>query len=102
MSRGFLSHEEQEKVVAQLPDLAELWSLVGSLNPEIISMKCPHESDIPVAAVALADALDALAQARYALGEALEHRIWYNVKKSPPDPMSGTWFEGFYLGDAAM
>jgi hypothetical protein len=53
-------------------------------------------------AVAFDDAHEAFAQARYSLAEALGHRIWFRQRKTPPDPMSGRWFESYYLSDAAM
>lgn len=57
---------------------------------------------MPIAAVCLQDATSSLAEARYALLEALAHLVWYRDKKEPPNEDLALYFGKFYADDIAL
>lgn len=66
-------------------------------TPDLISIKCPPESNIPIAAVCLQDTLNALLQVRIGLNECLQHKIWYREKCNPPNEELAVIFMRFYI-----
>lgn len=57
---------------------------------------------MPIAAVCLQDATSSLAEARYALLEALAHLVWYRDKSDPPNEDLALYFGKFYADDIAL
>ena len=102
MSRGMLDDPSMESIEERLPNIAELDKQVLALNPNVISMVFPPESTVPGAAACLQDAMMTLAEARYAMEEALAHRIWYMEKTKPENEKAAVFFSRFYIDDTAL
>lgn len=102
MSRGLLGEEILAKIEKLLPDIKQLNNDILTCNPELVSLTFPHESTVPVAAACLHDALDALADARYAFHEILAHRAWYLEKRETPIKSTAIIFTRFYADDVAL
>jgi hypothetical protein len=97
MSRFLLDDETLERIRGELPNLESLGTAVMKLAPDIISIKYPAESNIPVAAVCLQDTLNALLQVRIGLNECFQHKIWYREKCDPPNEELAYIFMRFYI-----
>jgi ribosomal protein S13 len=102
MSRGKLDKETVMRIEKELPDVGDVRIATLHLQPDLISIGFPPNSDIPVAAVCLQDATSMLEEARYALLEALEHIAWHREKREPPDESDAVFFGKFYADDAAL
>ena len=72
------------------------------MSPELISMKTPHDSEIPVASVCFMDLGDTLCGVHHALHECLACGIYYRDHKDPPMEVEAIFMERFYLDDAAL
>jgi hypothetical protein len=102
MSRGLLDDATLKSINAGLPDSLTRLGRVLPLSPDVISMKFPPDSDVPIAAVCLVDAAHTLAGARHALFEFHAHGIFYREKSVPPEPMTAVWYERYYADDVAL
>jgi hypothetical protein len=69
MSGFILDDNVIDQIFKQLPDLENLAELIFRFIPDFISMKCPFDSNIPVAAVCLQDLINTLLSERFALQE---------------------------------
>jgi hypothetical protein len=96
--RGFsLDDDTVERITHELPNLDGLAMFVMNLAPDLISIKYPPESNVPVAAVCLVDTLNVLLQVRLGLSECLQHKIWYREKCNPPNEELAVIFMRFYI-----
>lgn len=102
MSRGKLDIETAKKVENELPNVHDVRVASLELNPDMISIGFPAGSSMPIAAVCLQDATSSLAEARYALLEALAHLAWYRDKSEPPNEDLALYFGKFYADDIAL
>ena len=102
MSRGLLDENELRHIADQLPDLSDLQHLKGGLAPDTTALVFPPQSWIPVAGVALIDAIETAEEAAHALHECLAHRTWYRERHSPPDEIAAAFFGRFYATDLAL
>lgn len=102
MSRGLLDDATLEQIDQRLPDLTPVTDLVRRLLPDHLSIKFSPESDIPIAAVCLRDAVDVLEQAHYALHEVYAHQIWYREKRASPSEAAAVFHGQFYAQDLAF
>lgn len=102
MSRGLLSEAELQRIADHLPDLADLRRLKGGLPPDAISIRFPPDSWVPVAAVALVEAIESAEEAAYALHECLAHRVWYLEHHTPSQEIAAAFFGRFYATDLAL
>ena len=102
MGRGLLGKKALANLTKELPDVRQLHRLVLALAPDFISIKFPPESSIPVAAVCLRDATEALLDARYALHEAFAHRVWYLEKRDVPSEGAAAYYGRFYADGTAL
>lgn len=102
MSRGILDEKELLQIAQQIPDLEEIKGIVSGFSPDFAALPGPHESLVPVAGIALKDAADTLNAACYALHEVHAHRIWYMEKKAQPNEQAATFFQRYYIDDAAL
>jgi hypothetical protein len=106
MSRGLLDDATLESISQQIPSIEDLEESVVQLSPDFISIKFKLKSTIPAAAVCLQDAVNTLAEARYALIEALAHKIWYSEKAEPKNDtansLASVFFTRFYTDDIAL
>jgi hypothetical protein len=83
MNRGLLDDATLASISQQLPSIENLQKLVFEFSPDLISIKFEPGSTIPIAAVCLRDTVNTIAEARYALLEALSHKTWYLEKNNP-------------------
>jgi hypothetical protein len=102
MSRGKLDSATTALVSQQLPPIEELRRTASAFSPDIIAAQFGPDSTMPDAAVCLQDAVNTLAEARYALSEALAHKIWYLEKAEQKDEFAAVFFRRFYADDAAL
>lgn len=102
MSRGLLDESTLKSVSQQLPDIDDLRHVVSCLSPDFLSVKFDPSSTIPNAAVCLQDTLNTLAEACYALHEAIAHRIWHLDKCEPRNDAAAIFFSRFYIDDIAL
>lgn len=102
MSRGKLDKKTALKIENELPNVMDVRKASLEPNPDFISMGFPVGSTIPQAAVCLQDATSTLAEARYALLEAIAHLVWYREKSEPPNENLGLYFGKFYADDVAL
>lgn len=101
MSRAPLSVGELAEIAALLPSLGDLEGLVRHLDCGVLSTAFPHQSPVPIAAVAFADAYQTLTGVRYALHEFHAHGRSYRGLR-PPKEDAAVFFERYYLEDAAF
>ncbi|MEW6206660.1 MAG: hypothetical protein AB1516_15210 [Pseudomonadota bacterium] len=101
MSGFILDDESLDQISGQLPDLENLTKTIFKFVPDFISVKCPVDSNIPVAAVCLHDMLNTLFGVRIALREYHANRIWYREKSDPPNKSLATVMMKYYVDDAA-
>jgi hypothetical protein len=80
----------------------DLYTRVIGLSPDVISANFGPYSTVAIASVCLEDSVSVLAQACYAVEEALAHRLWYREKARPPDEMAAVFYSRFYIDDAAL
>ena len=97
MSRFLLDDETHDRIAKELPNIEDLGMAVMNLAPDLISIKYSAESNVPVAAVCLQDALNTLVQVRIALNECLQHKIWYREKSVPPSEELAIIYMRFYI-----
>lgn len=97
-----IDKETYQSVNHDLPNIDGLKRQIGLLSPEFISAKFKSDSDFPIAAVCFQDASRILSESRYALLEAMAHKIWYLEKVTPKDEDNATFFTRYYLDDAAL
>lgn len=102
MSRGLLDDATLASISNQLPVIEYLENIVLQLSPDFISMKFEHNSTVPNAAVCLQDTINTLAEARYALHEAIAHKIWYLEKSEIKNEFAAVFFGRFYIDDIAL
>lgn len=102
MSRGQLSEEDLTKLAEQLPELSHLQGLKGGLAPDLISIRFPPDSWVPVAGAALIDAISTAEEAAHALHECLAQQVWYRQRKTPPNEIAAVFFGRFYATDLAL
>lgn len=100
MSGFILDDESIDKIAGQLPDFEILAKTVFKFSPDFISMKCPVESNIPVAAVCFQDMVHTLLSVRFALHEYHSHRIWHREKSNPPNELLAIIMMRYYIDDA--
>src|SRR5947208_771069 len=102
MARGLLDEATLISISQQIPSIENLQKIVLQFSPDLISMiKFEPDSTIPIAAVCLRDTVNTIAEARYALLEALSHKTWY-LEKQPKDELSAIFFGRFYADDTAL
>lgn len=97
-----IDKETYQQASRQLPNIDLLKRHIGYLSPDSISMKFKSDSDFPIAAVCFQDASRTLSESRYALLEAMAHKIWYLEITTPKDEDNATFFTRFYSDDAAL
>jgi hypothetical protein len=97
-----IDKETYQSVNQDLPDIDGLQRQIGFLSPDLISAKFKSDSDFAIAAVCFQDASRTLSESRYALLEAMAHKVWYLEKVSPKDEDTATFFSRFYSDDAAL
>ncbi len=102
MSRGLLDDVTFASISQQLPSIESLQRTVLQFSPDFISIKFKPDSTISTAAVCLQDTVNALAEARYALCEALAHKIWYLEKSDQKNESAAVFFSRFYIDDIAL
>ena len=102
MSRGLLDDETLLSISGQLPSIEDLQKTVLEFSPDLLSTNFKPDSLIPLAGVCLQDAVNTLSEARYALHEALAHRIWYLEKREPKNRFAAVFFGRFYTDDIAL
>jgi hypothetical protein len=102
MSRGLLDEVTLESINQQLPSIKNLEKIVLQIQPDFISTKFKPDSTIPTATVCLQDAVNTLAEARYALHEVIAHKIWYLEKSGPKNVPASVFFGRFYADDIAL
>lgn len=102
MARRELDEETLKNIADRLPDLEELQKKVKGISPDIISMKIPKDSEIPIAIVCLHDALSTISGARYAVHEFFAHKIWYLEKREVPLEDAANYFCEYYAVDAIL
>ena len=86
----------------KLPDIDRLTARIAYLSADFISVKFKPDSNSPVAATCLQDTSRTLREARYALLEAIAHKIWHLEKSNPPNELAAVFFGRFYVDDAAL
>jgi len=101
MSGFSFDDETVKKITGQLPEFDDTGNIVLNLRPDIISMNCPPDSNVPVAAVCLEDTLNALFQIRIGFIECIEHKIWFREKCNPPNSELAIIYMRFFV-DAAV
>ncbi|MFN2390490.1 MAG: hypothetical protein ABR566_00840 [Pyrinomonadaceae bacterium] len=102
MSRGKLDRETALKIEESLPSVHDIQIATLNFSPDIISIRFPPESKIPIAAVCLQDATSSLEEVRYALLESLMQIVWYREKCKPPNERYAIFFGKFYADDTAL
>jgi len=102
MTRGMLDNSDLADINQKLPELETLWRKVNAFDPEMFSIRFPHESTIPIAGVCFQDASDSLTGARHAVHEYYAHGRWYRERRNPPLEITAIFFERYYLDDAAL
>ena len=100
MSGFILDDDVLDQISKQIPDLENLAELIFRFAPDFVSIKCPFDSNIPVAAVCLQDLVNTLLSERIALREYHSHRIWYREKCNPPNESLAIIMMQYYLDDA--
>ena len=102
MSSDSIDAATLKAMLAQIPSIENLQKTVFQLLPDLISITFEPESRIPIAAVCLRDTVNTLAEARYALCNALTHKVEYAEKTDPQDQVAAIFFTRFYADDAAL
>lgn len=102
MSRRELDDATLAHIDQRLPNLTAVTDVVGLLLPDFLSVKFSPESNVPVAAVCLHDAVDVLEQAQYALHEVYAHDVWYREKRENPIEAAAVYYGQFYAQDLAF
>jgi hypothetical protein len=102
MGRGLLDDTTLASISQQLPPIENLQRTVLQLSPDFVSIKFTLDSTIPTASVCLQDTVNILAEARYALHEALAHKIWYLEKSEPKNEAEAIFYSHFYTDDIAL
>jgi len=102
MSRGQLNELQASEIEQNMPEIGALENTVLQLSPDFISMKYKAESPVPVAAVCLQDAVNTIAEARYALFEAWAHKMWYSSETGKDSKFAMVFFSRFYLDNVAL
>jgi len=97
-----IDKETYQDVSKNLPDIDVLKRQIGFLSPDCISLKFKSDSNFPIAAVCFQDASRTLSESRYALLEAMAHKIWYLEKANPKDEDNAVFFVRFYSDDVAL
>jgi hypothetical protein len=97
-----IEREIYQSVSNELPNIEALKRQIGLLSPEFISVKFKSDSNFPIAAVCFQDASRTLSESRYALVEALAHKVWYLEKVNPKDEYNAIFFTRFYSDDVAL
>jgi hypothetical protein len=99
---NFIDKETYKLASQQLPSINLLRQRIGFLAPDLISIKFKPDSKFPIGTVCFQDASKTLCEARYALLEAMAHKVWYLEKVNPRDEDNATFFARFYSDDAAL
>lgn len=102
MSRGSLDAATLTAISKQLPSIENLQNTVLQFSPDFISTKFEPSSTIPAAAVCLQDAVNTLVEARYALFEAVAHKVWYLEKAEPKNELAAVFYSRFYTDDTVL
>ena len=102
MSRGLLPDDRLNSIQGQLDSVDDIRSAALSVAPDFLAMKFGPEEQIPVAAVCFHDCTDTLSQIRYALFEHFAHGTYYREFVEPRNPIVATFYERYYLDDAAF
>jgi hypothetical protein len=102
-----LSPQDEAAIYSQLPDTANLFSLVMAIPPDLISMALPlfggnHDSRFPVAAVCLHDAASVMQEALFAICEAMMRLLYYGERRTPTDRHSAVFYGRYFADDAAL
>jgi hypothetical protein len=100
LSDFILDEETLDQISGQLPDLESLAKTIFKFSPDSISVKCPVNSNIPIAAVCLHDMVNTLLSVRYALHECHAHRIWHREKSDTPNEPLAILMMKYYIDDA--
>lgn len=100
--RGSLYKEILLEISRKIPSLEDLQQTVLRLTPDLISIRFPPESTIPIASVCFHDTLSALEEANYALHEVFASRIWYLEKCNPPNEDMAIFLGKFYIDDVIL
>jgi len=102
MSRGLIDEQSLADIQAGLESVEDVRLAALTLSPDFLGANFDPEVHIPVAAVCFHDCTELLAQTRYALFECLAHGRYYRTVVEPANPMTATFFERYYLDDAAL
>jgi len=102
MSRGPLDEATLISIAQRLPAFDPWADWAVALHPDFISIAFPHESEIPVASVALSDCAHTLYATRFALHEYLACGIYFRQHAEPLNEMLAVHREIYYLDDAAL
>jgi len=100
LSGFILDDETLDKISEQLPNFEGLAKTIFKFAPDFISVKCPVNSNIPIAAVCLQDMINTLLSVRFALHEYHANRIWYQEKSTPPNEPFALVMMKYYIDDA--
>lgn len=105
MLRGSLSSEDIASLNAQLPDFDELLRRGSRNHAAWDGQLLPGEPDFPIAGTCLSDAIHLLGESRFAVYEALAHRLWHQRNPKPDDSAflsAAAWTAKFYADDCAL
>ena len=102
MSRGLLDTQTLNDIHTRVRPLGDLRSRALALAPDFLAPKFDPMSLVPVAAVCFHDCTEMVAQSRYALFEHFAHREYYRESETNGSAITATFFEKYYLDDAAL
>lgn len=102
MSRGEIDESVLAKLFQQPPRLSPRCLKVMELIPDLISIACPPDSTIPIAAPCFTDAIHTFNGARFALRESHAHHYWHTERRNPPDLLAANFFGVFFADDCAL
>jgi hypothetical protein len=100
LSGFILDNEMLDQISGRLPDLENIAKTIFKFSPDFISVKCPVNSNIPIASVCLQDMVNTLLGVRIALHEYHAHRIWYREKSEPSNEPLAIVMMRYYIDDA--
>lgn len=102
MSRGLLDDAQLTAIERKVPAFKDVADLILSLNPYVMSMAFHPLSTVPCAAPCFLDMKDAMEETRYALHEAMAHRVYYIDVVQPKNEITAVFFTRYYADDAAL
>src|SRR5687767_5707589 len=102
MSRGLLPREIRERIDAGLPDIMPMKSVILGMPPDMFATRFGPSDLTPVAIICLSDWCDTMVATRIALFEYYAHGAYYRDHVIPANPFTATFFERYFLDDAAL